>query len=68
MAELSNGKSSAHDDSKKAVGGWLFRQRFRFYILAITTACLTSVFANMITVNTTLNCMDPTNKSAVSVL
>lgn len=48
---------------KEATASWFFRQRFRFYVLVLTTACLTSILANMLSVNTTINCMDPSRNS-----
>ncbi|KAH7705838.1 major facilitator superfamily transporter [Aphelenchoides avenae] len=49
---------------KEATASWFFRQRFRFYVLVLTTACLTSILANMLSVNTTINCMDPSRNSS----
>uniref|UniRef100_A0A915E7Z6 Major facilitator superfamily (MFS) profile domain-containing protein n=1 Tax=Ditylenchus dipsaci TaxID=166011 RepID=A0A915E7Z6_9BILA len=44
--------------SKTSCSG-IFRNKFRFFILILGTLCLTSVFANMLTLNFTIICMDP---------
>lgn len=44
---------------KKAVGQIVTRNKFRFLILVMGTLCLSIVFSNVISVNFTINCMDP---------
>lgn len=59
----SNIAPCSNAERKKCNGSGLFRHHFRFFLLILTTACLTSVFASMIAWSTTINCMAPSKNS-----
>lgn len=45
-----------------------FCDHFRFFILILTCLCLTSIFSNMITLNFTIICMNPSLKESATIL
>ncbi|CAD5212230.1 unnamed protein product [Bursaphelenchus xylophilus] len=44
----------------------MLENNFRWFILFLATACLTSVFSNMVTINFTIICMDPGKNSTIN--
>ncbi|KAI6182730.1 hypothetical protein M3Y97_00412200 [Aphelenchoides bicaudatus] len=51
---------------KQAIGQNVTRNKFRFFILVLATACLMIVFSCMISINFTVVCMDPTRGNNAS--
>lgn len=43
----------------QAYGQFIFRDRYRYVVLVVSTLCISSIFSNVVTMNFTVNCMDP---------